>query len=318
MAGTGRSHTIQNFIKGTTYEVQVRARNDSSGNGEWSQSGTGRPGYVPPPPPTPPPPATQIGTGGGAVVDVAPRQASPRIIFAPETLSFEAVEGGDAPETQTLEVRNRADGRMAFDTSDDAAWLTVSPTGGVSDGPDDEVEIAVSVDASGLAPGTYTATMEISGAGIDNSPQSVPVTLVVRSTSYARQRVSPGERTEIVTPDSTVTLIVPENAVSSEVDIRIERLEGESRPEPRGEWDRLVFALDLSTFAPGGTTRRPTTYRPGVELRLLLPEEDASSCDAGRVEVYRVFFTGSGVPWSTSCETGRGRPRLGRDDANAL
>ena len=302
VAGTDRSHTIENLIKGTTYEVQVRARNDSSGSGEWSQSGTGRPGSVAPPPPQQRR-QTSIGGGGSPPPPPPPPPpASPRILFAPETLSFEAVEGGDDPETQTLEVRNRADGRMAFDTSDDAAWLTVSPTSGVSDGPDDEVEIAVSVDVSGLAPGTYTATMEISGAGIDNSPQSVSVTLVVRSTSYARQRVPPGERTEIVTPDSTVTLIVPENAVSSEVDIRIERLEGESRPEPRGEWDRLVFALDLSTFAPGGTTRRATTFRPGVELRLLVPEEDASSCDTGRVKVYRVFFT-EWRPLPHSCET---------------
>ena len=265
--------------EGATTQAAVRIT-DNDGRG---------PQVVVPPPP--PPPTTQIGTGGGAVVDVAPRQASPRIIFAPETLSFEAVEGGDDPEAQTLEVRNREDARMSFDVSDDGDWLTLSPTSGVSDGPDDEVEISVSVDVSGLVPGTYTATMEIRGAGIDNSPQSVSVTLVVRSTSYARQRVPPSERTEIVTPDSTVTLIVPENAVSSEVDIRIERLEGESRPEPRGEWDRLVFALDLSTFAPGGTTRQPTTYNPGVELRLLLPEDDAGACAAGRVEVYRVVFT---------------------------
>ena len=300
VAGTDRSHTIENLTQGTTYEVQVRAINDSSGSGEWSQSGTGRPGYVPPPPPR-----RQIGIGGGGSPPPPPPPpppASPRILFAPETLSFEAVEGGDSPEARTVEVRNREAGRMSFDMSDDADWLTVSPTGGVSDGPDDEVKIAVSVDGSGLAPGTYSATMEISGSDSDNSPQSVSVTLVVRSTSYARQRVPPSERTEIVTPDSTVTVIVPENAVSSEVDIRIERLEGESRPEPPGEWDRLVFGLDLSTFAPGGTTRRPTTYRPGVELRLLLPEEDASSCDAGRVEVYRVFFT-EWRPLPHSCET---------------
>ena len=50
VAGTGRSHTIENLIKDTTYEVQVRAMNDSSGYGEWSQSGTGRPRYVPPQP----------------------------------------------------------------------------------------------------------------------------------------------------------------------------------------------------------------------------------------------------------------------------
>ena len=48
VAGTDRSHTIENLIKGTTYEVQVRARNDSSGYGEWSQAGTGKPGHVSP------------------------------------------------------------------------------------------------------------------------------------------------------------------------------------------------------------------------------------------------------------------------------
>ena len=44
VTGTDRSHTIENLIKGTSYEVQVGAQNDSSGYGEWSESGTGTPG----------------------------------------------------------------------------------------------------------------------------------------------------------------------------------------------------------------------------------------------------------------------------------
>ena len=52
---------------------------------------------------------------------------------------------------------------MAFGTSDDAEWLLQSPAAGVSEGPDDEVEIAVSVDVSGLEVGTYSAAIEISG-----------------------------------------------------------------------------------------------------------------------------------------------------------
>ena len=35
VAGTDRSHTIENLIRNTTYEVQVRATNDSGGYGEW-------------------------------------------------------------------------------------------------------------------------------------------------------------------------------------------------------------------------------------------------------------------------------------------
>ena len=44
VTGTDRSHTIENLIKSTSYEVQIRANNDSSGYGEWSESGTGTPG----------------------------------------------------------------------------------------------------------------------------------------------------------------------------------------------------------------------------------------------------------------------------------
>ena len=58
--GTDGAHTIENLTQDTTYEVQVRASNDSSGYGEWSQSGTGTPGYVPPP---------VIGGGGPAGTD---------------------------------------------------------------------------------------------------------------------------------------------------------------------------------------------------------------------------------------------------------
>ena len=68
--GTDRAHTIENLVKDTTYEVQVRATN-GNGTSEWSQSGTGTAGFVPPPPPPPPPPVieeettTTTNTGGG-------------------------------------------------------------------------------------------------------------------------------------------------------------------------------------------------------------------------------------------------------------
>ena len=50
VTGTDRSHTIENLAKGTEYELQVKAQNDSSGHDEWTSSGTSRPGGVTPPP----------------------------------------------------------------------------------------------------------------------------------------------------------------------------------------------------------------------------------------------------------------------------
>ena len=160
---------------------------------------------------------------------------------------------------------------MAFGTSENAAWLSRTPSAGISDGPDDAVRITLSVDVSSLEAGSYTASVRISGRRIGNSPQRVPVTLTVRPPGYARERVSPSERTEIVTPDSTLPLIVPENAVSADVDIEAKKLDVDSLPAPPGEQERVVLAVELNTFSPGGETAQPSTYSPAAELRLLLP-----------------------------------------------
>ncbi len=66
VAGTDRSHTIENLTKDTSYEVQIRAMNDSDEYGEWSQTGTGKPRFVPPP---------RSGGGGGGFgpAPVAPK-----------------------------------------------------------------------------------------------------------------------------------------------------------------------------------------------------------------------------------------------------
>ena len=68
VTGTDRTHTIENLIKDTTYEVQVRATNDGFEYGEWSPSGTGTPGRV-----------VVRGGGGGGGGGGAPANRPPRI-----------------------------------------------------------------------------------------------------------------------------------------------------------------------------------------------------------------------------------------------
>ena len=291
---------LGSYLRATAYY------NDGEGQGKQAESVTAsqvRAASPPPPPPPPPsPPITSVGGGGGGGGG-APRQDPSVIVFSPKTLSFEAVEGGDNPPPQALRVWNGEEREMAFGTSENAAWLVRSPSAGITDGPDDPVRITLSVDVSGLEAGSYSASVRISGRRIGNSPQRVPVTLTVRSPGYARERVSQDERTEIVTPDSTVRLVVPENAAPSDVDIEVQRLDAGSQPAPPGDQERVVVAAELQTFAPGSETPRPTSYSPGAELRLLLPEGEEDSCAAGRVRVYRVS-SGEWELLEHRCETG--------------
>jgi hypothetical protein len=115
------------------------------------------------------------------VVPVSLHISSPvlEISFSPESFSFTAVEGGPNPANQTLEIWNSGGERRDWSLSDDAAWLSESPTSGSSRGEHDTV--AVSVDIAGMSAGDYSANITITSPGASNSPQVVPVSLHISS-----------------------------------------------------------------------------------------------------------------------------------------
>ena len=101
----------------------------------------------------------------------------PAISLAPTCLTFSAVPGGANPASQTLDIWNSALETLNWSVSDDASWLSLSPTSGTSTGEHDTVTAAV--DIAGLAGGTYTATVTAADSAAGNSPQTVAVTLYV-------------------------------------------------------------------------------------------------------------------------------------------
>lgn len=113
------------------------------------------------------------GGGGGGVPS--------EIGFRPEEgFQFTAVEGQDNPEPQTLVVwttRNRS--VLRYSLTPDALWITLDEIEGISDSPGDKERIDVSVDISGLDPGTHIGTITIFGKKALNDPQQVGVTLVL-------------------------------------------------------------------------------------------------------------------------------------------
>jgi uncharacterized protein (TIGR03437 family) len=108
--------------------------------------------------------------------------ASQSLAVSPTVLVFNAQAGGSNPASQNVRVTASL-GALSYavtpSTTSGGSWLSAAPSAGVT--PQD---VAVSVNISGLAPGTYGGSVTIISTGAANSPVIVPVTLVV-----ARQAV---------------------------------------------------------------------------------------------------------------------------------
>jgi hypothetical protein len=119
------------------------------------------------------------GVSGGA--------PQPTIGVSPASLSFTATAGGSNPANQTINITNTGGGTLNFTASDDAPWLTISPTSGTAPST-----LTASVDITGLAAGTFNGTITISAADATNTPVSVPVTLTVNGAGGAELIVNGG------------------------------------------------------------------------------------------------------------------------------
>jgi len=103
---------------------------------------------------------------------------SPSIALDPTTLEFVFREGDD-PDDLSFQVANDGAGTLSWTAAVDSAWLTLSATSGDLVSGSDE-SVAVSVDGSGLAVGTHTATVAVSG-NADDSPQTIGVQVTVEA-----------------------------------------------------------------------------------------------------------------------------------------
>ena len=87
---------------------------------------------------------------------------------------------GTSPPSDQLQVWNVSDGTMDYTISDNAAWLSVTPTDGTTTGPGDVQAHTVNYSTGGLGAGAHDATITIAAVGADNTPLHIPVHLVVQ------------------------------------------------------------------------------------------------------------------------------------------
>ena len=63
---------------------------------------------------------------------------------------------------------------MDYTVSDDATWLTVTPSSGTAPGT-----LTASVAQGALGPGTYNAIISVTAPGATGSPKLIPVTFTI-------------------------------------------------------------------------------------------------------------------------------------------
>ena len=105
----------------------------------------------------------------GACVPAPP----PTIQFSPSSLTFVAQVG--QTDQASLNISNRGGGTLGYSLSDDAAWLTLSPTSGTATTETDPITVTAS--CVGLVAGDYSATITIADPAATNNPQTLSVSL---------------------------------------------------------------------------------------------------------------------------------------------
>jgi uncharacterized protein (TIGR03437 family) len=118
----------------------------------------------------------------GISVVAAVTGSQPNIQLSQNGLRFQAVSGGTATSPQTITVLNPGAGTLNFSATGSTItggnWLNVTPTSGSSSAKS-AGSVAVSVNASGLAPGDYYGTIQFASSAASNSPQVASVVLNV-------------------------------------------------------------------------------------------------------------------------------------------
>ncbi len=101
-------------------------------------------------------------------------ELTPVLVLSQSQFNFALVEG-TGTDTQQLDITNGGGGTLTWSAGNLTAWLTVSPDNGTAPSTVD-----LTVDASGLAPGTYFDTVTVTAPGANDSPQEVEVVFVIQ------------------------------------------------------------------------------------------------------------------------------------------
>jgi Viral BACON domain len=99
---------------------------------------------------------------------------NPSLSISPGTLAFTYASGSSSSGTQNLSITSTGSALNLTIAASGGSWLTATPSSGST-----PATVKITANPTGMAAGTYNGTITITATGAANSPQKVPVQLVV-------------------------------------------------------------------------------------------------------------------------------------------
>jgi hypothetical protein len=176
-------------------------------------------------------------------------QPPPTIAVLDTPVFLSAMSGSSTAATTTFRISNVGGGRLNWTVSDDASWLTLSPTSGSFRTSVSTVTATAS--PVGLAVGTYTATLTTAATGATNTPRTNLVTF----------RIAPvydgtwSGRTGI---DTTITFQISNNRITT-ITAGLGQIPSSCGGTISGTRTNSV-SIDVNPGAFGATVRKATGF----------------------------------------------------------
>lgn len=111
---------------------------------------------------------------------------TPTIGLSASSLSFTTTQGGSNPAAKTISISNSGSGTLSWAATENTSWLSLTPASGTG-----ASTLSISVDATGLTAGTYSAPITIAASGATNTPNTISITFTVNPVQTPTIGLSP-------------------------------------------------------------------------------------------------------------------------------
>ena len=115
------------------------------------------------------------------VSSTACEMIAPVLEYSPTKLEFTKQDDLNPVNPSVISIWNYGKGFFPWTLSKDADWVILDPTSGTAYGDGKANKVTVSVNASNMESGNYTANITISAPGALKSPQVVLVYLQIKT-----------------------------------------------------------------------------------------------------------------------------------------